>query len=202
MNYSTLHNTAPPRENSRTLENPVTGERITFLVTSSETEGRLHQHRLELPPHALAAKHFHPYQQKRVEVVSGELRVWVDDLEHVLSPGEDIVILPGQAHAWTSDGETSVVVTMRPALNSSQLLAAQVALAKEGKTDKGGTPTTFHHTAFAQAFKNEIVFVQNPLQRALHFVTSIFNNLMAYTTFYKQEKHYPLSAKRMKRMTP
>jgi quercetin dioxygenase-like cupin family protein len=200
MSYATLHNTAPPQKNSQVLENPITGERITFLVTSNETEGRLHQHRLELPPHSSTPKQLHPHQQKSLQVITGELRVWVNGLEHLLSPGEDVVILPGQAHTWKSDSETSVVVTMRPALNSSELLTTQVALAKEGKTDKHGTPTTFHHTAFARAFKNEIVFVQSPIQQALHFIFATLNILLSYKTFHKQDDTPFI--KRTRRMAP
>jgi quercetin dioxygenase-like cupin family protein len=201
MNYATSHNTAPPRETPQhVLENPITGERITFLVTSEETEGRLHQHRLELPPHFSAAKHFHPCQQKRLEVISGELRVRVNDLEHVLSPGEDLVILPGQVHSWSNDDEASVIVTMRPALNSSQLLATQIALSKEGKTDKCGVPTTLHYAAFAKTFKDEIVFVHYPIQQALHFIVTPLSTLLHYKTFRKQDDTPFI--KRTRRMAP
>jgi quercetin dioxygenase-like cupin family protein len=186
---------------NRVLENPVTGERITVLTTSQETEGRVHRHQLELPPGFSGAKQFHPYQQKCLKVTSGELRVWVDGLEHILGSDEDLVILPGTAHAWSNDGEASVIVTLRPALRSSELLATQVALAKEGKTDKHGLPTALHYAAFAQTFKNELVFALNPLQWAMQLAVTV--QTFFKQRFYKrQEKTLTSSAKQRRPVTP
>lgn len=86
MNYlATLHQSYTKMSRGKrrpcVLENPVTGERITFLTTSDKTDGRLHHHHLELPPDSSVARHFHPYQQKGLKVVSGRLRVWVSERE-------------------------------------------------------------------------------------------------------------------------
>ncbi len=190
MNYSTLHQNTKISRARFLLENPVTGERITFLATSEETEGRVHQHRLELPPSSSAARHFHPQQQKCLKVTSGKLRVWVNDLEHVLLPDEDLVILPGQAHAWENDGDSEAVVTvtMRPALRSAEFLRAQVALGKEGKSNKCGLPKAPRYAAFAETFKNEVVFVQHPVQRTLQAVVAAFSKLLTKPAVNTQEK--------------
>ncbi len=194
-----------PRERKqRVLENPVTGERITFLTMGNETEGRVQQYRLELPPGFSEAKHLHPYQQKCLKVTSGKLRVWVNELEHVLLPNEDLVILPGVAHTWKndSDGEVSVVVTLRPALNSEELLKAQVTLAKEGKTNERGMPKALHYAAFAQTFENEILFIENPLQWTLRSVLAAFSQWLGYQTFYRPYRKSALSAKRRRTIAP
>jgi hypothetical protein len=61
-----------------------------------------------------------------------------------------------------------------------------VVLAKEGKTHKHGLPTALHYPAFAQTFKNELVFIQNPLQWAVRLVVTA---LMGYKTFYKRQEN-------------
>ncbi len=185
----------------RVLENPVTGERITFVTRSDETEGRLHQHRLELPPGSSLARQLHPYQQKCLKVTSGKLRVWLNELEHLLGPNDDLVILAGTAHIWRNDSDTevSVIVTMRPALRSEELLRAQVALAKEKKTNKA-----LRYAALAHTFKNEIVFIQHPLRQALQPIFAVLSNILGYKTFYKHPalgESYELPTKRSRHIT-
>lgn len=58
------------------IENPVTGERITFLRTSAQTGGALAEMDLELSPTAyLAAEHIHLRQEEKFAVVDGRIRV-------------------------------------------------------------------------------------------------------------------------------
>jgi hypothetical protein len=48
------------------IENPVTGERITFVRTSQQTGGALAELDLELTPQALlAAEHIHRSQEEK-----------------------------------------------------------------------------------------------------------------------------------------
>jgi hypothetical protein len=55
-----------------TIENPVTGERATFLKTSAETGGELVLIETTVAPDGfVAAEHIHPYQSERFEVLSG-----------------------------------------------------------------------------------------------------------------------------------
>ena len=54
------------------IENPVTGERITFVRTSAQTGGALAEMDLELSPAAfLAAEHIHQRQEESFEVLEG-----------------------------------------------------------------------------------------------------------------------------------
>src|SRR4051794_32164692 len=54
------------------IENPVSGERITFRKTAADTNGELLEIDLELAPDGhVPGMHVHPTQTERFEIVSG-----------------------------------------------------------------------------------------------------------------------------------
>ena len=56
------------------LENPISGEKITFRQTAVDTDGELLAFELVLAPAgAVPGAHVHPEQEERFEVVSGTL---------------------------------------------------------------------------------------------------------------------------------
>jgi len=58
------------------IENPVSGERITFVRTSEQTGGALAEMVLELSPTAvLVAEHIHRSQGEKFQVLNGQSRV-------------------------------------------------------------------------------------------------------------------------------
>ena len=79
------------------IENPVTGERITFLKTTQETSGELLRFEYVLPPGFTIPEHFHPHQEERHEVLSGTLRGCVGGQERDYSEGERVVGPAGRA---------------------------------------------------------------------------------------------------------
>jgi len=57
-----------------TIENPITGERVTFLATSVDTRGEAVVIETVVQPHGfVAAAHVHPAQSERFAVVVGTL---------------------------------------------------------------------------------------------------------------------------------
>src|SRR5687768_3990241 len=60
----------------QTLENPASGERITFRETAADTGGELLAIDLELPAgrRVPGGQHIHPKQEERFEVVEGTMR--------------------------------------------------------------------------------------------------------------------------------
>ncbi len=54
------------------LENPATGERITFRRTAHETNGEMLEYEIVFRPAGfLAQEHLHPEQSERHEVIAG-----------------------------------------------------------------------------------------------------------------------------------
>ena len=99
------------------IENPVTGERITFLETAAETGGEYVRLELAVAPHGfVAAAHIHPHQSERFEIRSGAINLVVNGKERRLLAGEVAVVPAGTPHAWwNADAEEAVaVVEFRP----------------------------------------------------------------------------------------
>jgi mannose-6-phosphate isomerase-like protein (cupin superfamily) len=101
------------------IENPATGELITFLRTAAETGGELlEMENLWTRADHRTAPHVHPRMEETWEVVSGRAGFRIGDDEVLAGPGETVVAPAGTPHhAWNlSGGETLLRITMRPAL--------------------------------------------------------------------------------------
>lgn len=126
------------------IENPVTGERMTFVKTASDTNGTLLELRLQLQPNAHnASSHVHPRQVERITVVEGELHLALGgEPERTLSAGETVTIGSGVPHYWQN--RTGRLVETRieyePALNTEEFFETFFALGRSGRTDAAGVP--------------------------------------------------------------
>ena len=105
----------------QTLENPVSGEKITFIQTAADTDGELLEIELELSPDgAVPGAHIHPEQEERFEVLEGTMTFRMGLKKIVAGPG-DVVTVPGrqgprlQERAATTTAKVRVQV--RPALD-------------------------------------------------------------------------------------
>ncbi len=125
------------------IENPATGERITFLNTTQETNGEILRFEYVLPPGFTIAEHVHPHQEERHEVLSGTLRGRVGGQERDYGQGERVVGPAGVPHAWqnpSSDEHLRFVSELRPALVFEAILETTFGLARDGKTTRQGIP--------------------------------------------------------------
>ena len=103
----------------QSIENPATGERVTFLRTSADTDGELlEMEDLWVRADHRTAPHIHPKMEETWEVLSGRAGFRIGDSEEEAGPGETVTAPPGVPHhAWNlSGGETLLRITMRPAL--------------------------------------------------------------------------------------
>jgi mannose-6-phosphate isomerase-like protein (cupin superfamily) len=96
-------------QRGQTLENPASGERITFRQTSANTGGELLAIDLELPANRRVPgrQHIHPQQAERFEVVEGTMRFKLGRKRVVAGPGEVVVVPP----ARSTTSRTSATVT-------------------------------------------------------------------------------------------
>ena len=127
----------------QTLENPVTGERFTFIHTAASTGGELLAFDLALRPGgAVPIPHVHPIQTERFEVVEGRMRFRIGLRTVVAGPGDVVEVAPGVAHSFANAGEREarLRVEVRPALAMEEMLAEVVALARAGRMTRRGLP--------------------------------------------------------------
>ncbi|MGH3019600.1 MAG: cupin domain-containing protein [Gaiellaceae bacterium] len=137
-----------------TVENPVTGERITFLATSADTGGEAVVIETVVQPQGfVAAAHVHPFQSERFAVAEGKLGLRAGEETTTLRRGEIATVEPGTPHRfWNAGGEeVRFVCEIRPALQFESLLETMFALAADGKTTRKGMPNPLRLAVIARA---------------------------------------------------
>lgn len=130
---------------SRVIQNPVTGERLTFLATAEETGGELLKVKSELPAGSPGVPmHYHLAFTERFEVLEGRLDMYLGGKNHVvLSPGQT-AFTPIRVHHrfWNgSDGPVVFLGETRPARKMERALRTAHGLARDGRTNRKGVPT-------------------------------------------------------------
>ena len=141
------------------LDNPISGERITFRKTAADTGGALLVIDLDLlPAGQVPGAHVHPRQEERFEVVEGAMRFRKGLKTITARAGDTVVVPPGTVHRFENagDGPARVRVEVEPALRMEELFETTVALAREGRTDKRGMPKPFDLALFMSAFEAEV----------------------------------------------
>jgi mannose-6-phosphate isomerase-like protein (cupin superfamily) len=137
-----------------TIHNPITGERITFLATSADTDGEAVVIETVVQPNGfVAAAHVHPSQSERFAVAEGTLGMKVRRRALTLERGEVLTVEPGTSHRFWNAGEDEVrfVCEVRPALQFESLLETMFTLAADGKTNRKGMPNPLRLAVIARA---------------------------------------------------
>lgn len=111
------------------LTNNVTGEKMEYIQTAEETNGKLTKFQLQVSPKGfMPVRHLHPSQTETFEVVSGTFKVECNGAIHYMKPGEKFTVEKGVPHQWwnESDAQDVVVnVTIEPA-NNFQVMQEQI----------------------------------------------------------------------------
>jgi quercetin dioxygenase-like cupin family protein len=168
-----------------TIQDPITGQRITFLKTSSDTGGELLRFEVRLMPGAFIPTHAHPMQHERLDLISGTLELRTRGRARSIVAGENVVVWPGQAHGARnqSDEVAIFVIEARPALRTESWLDSMFWLAREGKTNHRGRPRNALRLAvIAHEYLDEIALPGIPLvvQRAIVAPLAALGRLLGY----------------------
>lgn len=169
--------------------NPVTGERLTFLETSRQTDGEYCLIEATVRPKGfVAAKHVHPYQSERFEVLSGTLTMTVGRKKVDLRPGESYAVEPGASHKFANEGETDVRFTceVRPALSFEELIETMYGLAADGKTNKKGMPNPLRLAVIARHHFDHVRLpvVPHAMQKLALSMGAPLGRLVGYDAVY------------------
>ena len=156
----------------QTIENPVSGEKITFIQTAADTDGELLEIELELTARRRRpGAHIHPEQEERFEVVEGTMAFRLGLRKIVAGPGEVVTVPAGRVHKFKNAGDETakVRVQVRPALDMEQLFETTVALARGRPHDGKGMPKPLDLALFVRRFQREVKapFPPAPVVRAM-----------------------------------
>jgi mannose-6-phosphate isomerase-like protein (cupin superfamily) len=135
------------------IENPVTGERLVFRKTSRQTNGEaVLLEAFVRPSGFVAARHVHPHQEERFDVLRGTVGFRIGRKTVVAGPGQTLTVPAGTAHTFWNAGDDVVHFTceVRPALQFEQLIETMFGLATDGKTNRKGMPNPLRLAVIAR----------------------------------------------------
>lgn len=116
--------------------NPVTTERMTFLITGADSGGQLLRIGMKtLPMGGAPEPHVHPAQEERFEVLSGTATFRIRGRDRVCRAGESVTIPARVPHTWwnSGTGELDMLVEFRPAGRFEEFITSYIALARSGR---------------------------------------------------------------------
>jgi mannose-6-phosphate isomerase-like protein (cupin superfamily) len=174
----------------QTIENPVTGEQLTFHKTSRDTNGEYVVVETVLRPGSqVAAAHVHPYQTERFEIQEGKVGMKVGRKKVEAKAGEAITVEPGTPHKfWNAgEGEARFTCTVSPALGFEQLIETMFGLAADGKTSKKGMPNPLRLAVIAHHHFDDVRLpgIPHVLQRAALAMGAPMGRALGYRPAYE-----------------
>ena len=171
------------------IENPVTGERLVFHETASETGGeRVVFETIVQPGGFVAAAHVHPFQTERFEVLEGTLGMRRGSEKVELRAGETVTVDPQTPHKfWNAgDGVVRFVCTVTPALEFERLIATMYSLAADGKTNRKGMPNPLRLAVIANNHFDDVrlPLVPQSLQKLALAMGAPVGKALGFTATY------------------
>lgn len=169
-----------------TIQNPATGETLTFVVTAADSDGRLLQVDVRMEPGRPGPPvHVHRAFSEHHDVQEGRLGITLAGAERVLEAGATIDIPAGTPHTFRVVGDEPVrtVVDYAPPGRYEDFIDTLYALAREGKTDDNGAPTNILRTAVvARRHLDEFALAKPPypVQKILFAVLAPLGRLFGF----------------------
>ncbi len=133
-----------------TIENPVIGEKITFLTTSKQSNGDKSLMEIFLSPKGGNPLHYHKRFSESFKIIEGELNVQVGKEIKILKPGDTAMAPINTIHRFYNTSGKSVRFTCEVTPGSEgfeNVLRIGCGLAKDGKAAKNGMPKNLWHMA-------------------------------------------------------
>lgn len=131
----------------RTIENPVSGERATWIESARDNGGVRTVADVEVGPGGGVPRHRHAQHEERIEVLAGEMEVTSRGAVHRLAAGESIVVERGVTHGWRNPSRDRKLVfrgEMRPGHPGFETaLRVVFGLGRDGGLRRGGLPRRF-----------------------------------------------------------
>lgn len=155
----------------RTVKHRITGEQITFLETTAETNGKYLLIEVSLPPRGDGPPlHSHDEFEEEFEVLSGQLTVTINKQQHILQSGDNRLVALGTVHTFTNNHDAPVVFRVRltPPSQFEQSVRIHYGLIDDGLVDAKGNPKSLAHAALILSMQNTLIAgIPLSLQRKL-----------------------------------
>ncbi|HSK15324.1 MAG TPA: cupin domain-containing protein [Gaiellaceae bacterium] len=174
-----------------TIRNPATGETLTFVVTSGDSDGRLLRVDVTADPGKEGPPlHVHRGFVERYEVVEGRLRITLRGEEHVVAAPGRFEIPRGAPHTFRVEGAepARMVVDFEPAGTYEGFLVTMYGLAEDGKTNAKGVPNILQTAVVGREHLGDFALARPPylLQKLLFAVLAPIGRLAGYPSHYER----------------
>ena len=134
--------------------------------------------------------HYHPKQEEKFTVVSGELTVRIGDEVKKFRAGDNFKVPANTPHAMWNDLSTPTTVNwiVTPALNTEKFFENTMGLARDGKIGKNGMPNLLQVALIANNYNHIFRLARPPfpLQRVLFSLLTPIAYLAGYKANYKK----------------
>jgi mannose-6-phosphate isomerase-like protein (cupin superfamily) len=174
----------------QTIRNPKTGETLTFLVTTSDSDGELL--RVDVTAEGNASgppMHVHRGFVERYDVREGRVHVRLHGKVHAIGPSEPLEIPRGEPHTFWVEGDqpARMIVEFAPAGTYEDFLETLYGLAADGKTNEKGEPNLLQMAVIGHEHLDDFALAKPPiwLQRILFAVLSPIGRLLRYRARYR-----------------
>ena len=168
-----------------------TSRRLVFRRTAADTNGELVEVDAYYEPGGNPPfVHYHPRQEERFEVVSGELLTHVDGVERTYGAGETFVLPPRSRHSMHNAGSEEVhfIWQTRPALKTEAFFETIFGLARDGKINEKGVPNLLRVAVFMREYQDEVRLTRPPfaVQKLLFELLAPIGVLLGYRGRYPE----------------
>lgn len=174
---------------AKIIQNPVTGQQLTFLQTAADTNGQLLEMESRYPAHSKEPPlHFHPIQQETFRVLKGQMHVRMNGEVRIYKAGDEFVVAPKVVHSmWNNANEEALLNwKVAPALQTEQFFRTAYGLAQDGKVNAKGAPNLLQTALFISHHANEFRLVKPSfaVQRLMFGILKPIAKMMGYKAVY------------------
>lgn len=147
----------------RTIENPVSGERATWIECARDNGGARTVADVEVSPGGGVPEHRHAQHEERIRVLAGEMEVTVHGGVHRLAAGESIVVERGATHGWRNPSRgrrlffRGEMLPGHPGFETA--LRVVFGLGRDGELRPGGLPRRFTDLALVAGWDPSLLAV-------------------------------------------
>ena len=131
-------------------QNVHNGNKVTFLKTAKETNGKSTLIEFELAAKQGTIKHFHKSYTETIIILNNELTLCADGHFYTLRNSQNLQITPGVVHFYRNGTSTPTkfLIHLQPGQPAfEKALMIDCGLARDGLTNKKGVPQKFSHRA-------------------------------------------------------
>ncbi|GAB5551431.1 MAG: hypothetical protein Sapg2KO_10220 [Saprospiraceae bacterium] len=128
----------------KTIVNPISGEKVTFISTSAETNGLKSVIEIELQPKAEGPPpHYHKAYSETFRILEGEISLQIGNEYKTAKEGDTYSVSKSQLHTFKNESSlpARIEVTLTPGHEGFEnAISILFGLSKDGLVSKNGLP--------------------------------------------------------------